>query len=136
MLPVGLEWSGLSKAPACWAHHSEQEEKGRPCVPGLGIAAGLSWPLAAFLPEPRSHSAWASSAVLGSTRWERCGQQRLQWLGAWQRENRADNSARFFSLFPEPVEAAGRETALEAWSPSWVMVDNKKRAAQVQGRCL
>lgn len=74
-----------------------------------------------------------SWAAPGQMFWGRSGQQRLQWLGAWQRENRADNSARFFSLFPEPVETAGRETALEAGSPSWVTVDKKKKAAQVQG---
>lgn len=81
------------------------------------------------LPRP----SWAAP---GRMFWGRSGQQRLQWLGAWLRENRADISARFFSLFPEPVAAAGRETALEAGSLSGVTVDNRKRALQVHGRYL
>lgn len=72
-----------------------------------------------------------SPAIPGSTRSDVLGKEwtvEAQWLGAWQRENRADNSFVSFSL-PEPVEAAGRETALEAGSPSGVTVANRKRAA-------
>lgn len=57
------------------SRHSEQEEKGRPCVPDLGITAGPPWPLTAFLPEPRSHHAWSSSAILGSTRADVLGKE-------------------------------------------------------------
>lgn len=47
-----------------------------------------------------------------------------------------DNLDHFFSLFPEPVQVAGRETALEARSPGGVMMDDRKGTAKVQGRCL
>ena len=57
------------------SRHSEQEEKGRPCVPGLGIAADLPWPLAAFLLEPRSHRAWTPSAISCSTRSDVLGKE-------------------------------------------------------------
>lgn len=53
-----------------------------------------------------------------------------------ERRNRADNLDHFFSLFPEPVQVAGRETALEARSPGGVMTDDRKGPAKVQGRCL
>lgn len=69
--------------------------------------------------------------------------QRIQWQGALSREGEGTRVVwvkpsklldYFFSVFPEPMEAAGREAALEARSHGGVMMGN--RTAKLQGRCL